>query len=66
MTLTPERLDATSEDVEGVTEAVKAYVEGFVTGDADRHERAYHHECVKRRLVRNPESGAFLRDDACP
>lgn len=59
MTLAPPRLEASKEDVEGVRSAVLAYIEGWVQGDPERHATAYHPECVKRRMVREEDSGVY-------
>lgn len=57
MSLAPEKLTASQEDIEGVMEAVLAYIEGYVQGDGERHARAYHPEAIKRRLYLDPEDG---------
>ncbi|MEA1901894.1 MAG: nuclear transport factor 2 family protein [Actinomycetota bacterium] len=51
MALAPERLEASQEDIDGVTTAVLDYIKGYTEGDAERHARAYHPECLKRRLA---------------
>ena len=48
---------ASKGDIDGVTTAARDYIEGFIHGDADRHARAYHPECIKRRFATNEESG---------
>lgn len=53
MTLAPAELVAPQEDIDGVMRAALDYVDGYVEGDAERHSRAYHPECVKRRYDRN-------------
>lgn len=60
MTLAPERLQATQADIDAVTAAVTDYLEGWVTGDAKRHARAYHPECVKRRMAVDEETGVYV------
>ena len=57
MTLAPARLEASSEDLDGIRRAAIDYIEAYVQGDAERHARAYHPECVKRRLAMNAETG---------
>ena len=59
MTLAPEKLDASKEDIDAITAAAMDYIEGYVTGDAERHSRAYHPECLKRRLGRDEETGVY-------
>lgn len=66
MTLAPERLTATEEDIDGVMDAVRAYVEGWINGDPEHHARAYHPECVKRRLEIDEPSGVTVVDLATP
>lgn len=57
MTLAPAELAASQEDIDGVMRAALDYIEGYTQGDADRHARAYHPECVKRRFIVDEESG---------
>ena len=57
MALAPEKLVASQEDIDGVTRAALDYIEGYTQGDVDRHARAYHPECVKRRFALDDESG---------
>lgn len=57
MALAPTELTAPQEDIDGVTAAALDYIDGYVDGDADRHARAYHPECLKRRYVKDEESG---------
>ena len=60
MTLAPEKLTASQEDVDGVMDAVRAYIEGYVNGDPEHHARAYHPEAIKRRLEIDEPSGVTL------
>jgi Putative lumazine-binding len=53
MTLAPVELAASQEDIDGVMNAALDYIDGYVTRDPERHARAYHPECVKRRYDRN-------------
>ena len=53
MTLAPAELVASQEDIDGVMRAALDYIDGYVTGDAERHTQAYHPECVKRRYDKN-------------
>ncbi len=57
MTLVPTELTATKEDIDGVMTAALDYIEGYVEGNADRHARAYHPECIKRRYTIDDDSG---------
>lgn len=57
MALAPPELVAPQEDIDGVKQAALDYIVGYLEGDAARHARAYHPECIKRRYVRNEESG---------
>lgn len=57
MTLVPTELTATKEDIDGVMTAALDYIEGYVEGNADRHARAYHPECIKRRYTTDDDSG---------
>lgn len=62
----PDRPNPTSEDTDGVTRAVEAYVEGYITGDPAWHGRAYHAECIKRRLVLDDGTGVWQLDVQSP
>jgi hypothetical protein len=53
-----DHVDASPADVEAVTAAASDYLEGYLSGDADRHARAYHPEAIKRRYVED-EHGVF-------
>ncbi len=57
MATVAERVTASQEDLEGIERAALDYLEGYVTGDPERHLRAYHPECVKRRLDTDPDTG---------
>lgn len=48
---------ASPDDIDGVSAAALDYIEGFIEGDADRHARAYHPECIKRRFQPNDQTG---------
>ena len=58
MTVVAAGLEASREDIEGIQTAALDYVEAYVMGDEDRHARAYHPECLKRRLSTDEASGA--------
>lgn len=53
----PTELVASQEDIDGVMAAALDYIDGYVEGDAERHARAYHPECVKRRYATDEASG---------
>lgn len=57
MALAPSKLVAPQEDIDEVMAAALDYIAGYIDGDAERHARAYHPECIKRRYVRDEESG---------
>lgn len=57
MSLAPAEITASQEDIEDVTTAALDYIEGFLERDPDRHGRAYHPECIKRRFITDEESG---------
>lgn len=57
MALAPTELNAPKEDIDGVMTAALDYIDGYIDGDAERHARAYHPECIKRRYVTDEESG---------
>jgi hypothetical protein len=57
MALAPPELVAPQEDIDGVMGAARDYIDGYIEGDAQRHARAYHPECIKRRYVTDKDSG---------
>ena len=66
MTLAPERLEASQEDIDGITKATLDYVKGFTTGDAERHALAYHPEALKRRYDGSEVSGIDILETISP
>jgi len=66
MTLAPEKLTESQEDIDGITKATLDYVEGFTTGDAGRHALAYHPEALKRRYDRSEVSGLDILETISP
>ena len=48
---------APQKDIDGVLRAAHDYIEGYLEGDPERHARAYHPECIKRRYAHDDESG---------
>ena len=57
MRLVSTDLDARPEDIDAVAKVAFDYIDGYTQGDADRHARAYHPECVKRRYIVDGDSG---------
>ncbi|HEX6221704.1 MAG TPA: nuclear transport factor 2 family protein [Acidimicrobiia bacterium] len=57
MALAPPELIAPQDDIDGVMEAALDYIEGYIEGDPERHARAYHPECIKRRYVTDEDTG---------
>jgi hypothetical protein len=57
VSLAPTEHAAAQEDIDAVMRAALDYIEGFLEGDAERHARAYHPECIKRRFVEDADSG---------
>jgi len=66
MTLVPEQLEASQQDVDGVMRATLDYVEGFTQGDADRHAKAYHPEALKRNYYKSEKSGIDRLETVSP
>lgn len=66
MTLAPSRLEASQEDIDGITKATLNYVEGFTTGDAERHSLAYHPEALKRRYDDSDVNGIDILETISP
>jgi hypothetical protein len=57
MSIAPAEITASREDMDGVIRAALDYIEGFLQRDPERHGRAYHPECIKRRFVTDDDSG---------
>lgn len=57
MALAPTELSAAQEDIDAVMSAARDYIDGYVDGNPERHARAYHPECIKRRYITDPDSG---------
>lgn len=57
MALAPKTLDAPRADIDAVTQVAREYIDSYARGDADRHARVYHPECLKRRYVADEASG---------
>ncbi len=56
---------ASEDDLEAITVAALDYLAGYVTGDAERHARAYHPEAIKRRFTED-EDGIFGMNNLSP
>ena len=53
-----DRAPPAQEDVDAVTRVARDYLEGYVSGDSQRHIRSYHPEAIKRRYTED-EDGIF-------
>jgi hypothetical protein len=49
MGLVVDRVGVSASDLEAIDQVALDYLEGYVSGDADRHLRSYHPEAIKRR-----------------
>lgn len=49
MGLVVDRVGVSASDLEAINQVALDYLEGYVSGDADRHLRSYHPEAIKRR-----------------
>ena len=54
----PDQVGVSSEDIEAIEKAALDYLEGYVSGDAQRHHGSYHPEAIKRRYNQG-EDGVF-------
>ncbi len=45
------------DDIDAITRVALDYVEGYVSGDSQRHLRSYHPEAIKRRYTE--DDGVF-------
>jgi len=50
MGLVVDRVGVSASDLEAIDQVALDYLEGYVSGDADRHLRSYHPEASKRRF----------------
>lgn len=57
MSLVPAHLDAPQADIEAIRAVATEYIRSYTHGDAERHERVYHPECVKRAYGTDADSG---------
>ena len=49
MALVEDRVGVSESDIESIRQVALDYLEGYVSGDAERHLRSYHPEAIKRR-----------------
>ncbi len=49
MALVEDRVGVTESDLEAINQVALDYLEGYVSGDAERHLGSYHPEAIKRR-----------------
>jgi len=49
----------TPEDIRGITETSRDYVEGWFTADEECMRRCLHPDLVKRTIMRNPQQGTW-------
>jgi Putative lumazine-binding len=49
MALLEDRVGASESDIESIRQVALDYLEGYVSGDAERHLSSYHPEAIKRR-----------------
>ncbi len=49
MALVEDRVGVTESDLEAINQVALDYLEGYVSGDPERHLRSYHPEAIKRR-----------------
>ena len=47
------------EDIEGITQASRDYIEGWYSADPVRMQRCLHKDLVKRTILRDPQSGTW-------
>lgn len=53
-----DRPEPARDDIDAITRVALDYLEGYVSGDAQRHLRSYHPEAIKRRYTED-EDGIF-------
>lgn len=58
MESTQDRPAPAQDDVDAITRVALDYLEGYVSGDSQRHLRSYHPEAMKRRYTED-EDGIF-------
>ena len=49
MALVEDRVGVSESDIESIRQVAMDYLEGYVSGDAERHLGSYHPEAIKRR-----------------
>ena len=60
-----DHVTASPETIEAIASAAEDYIEGYASGDGDRHAAAYHPEAIKRRYVQDAD-GVFGMIDISP
>ena len=65
MAFGPEGREVAQEDIDAITSVALDYLEGYVSGDAQRHARSYHPEAIKRRYTQD-DDGIFGIDTLSP
>jgi hypothetical protein len=58
--VTPRDSIPSPEDIDGITQASRDYIEGWYSGDAERMRRGLHPELVKRTLMYDAGGGTWL------
>jgi hypothetical protein len=51
MTSVEHHVGVTEEDLEAINKVALDYLDGYVSGDAERHLSSYHSEAIKRRYM---------------
>jgi hypothetical protein len=72
MPLVEDRVGVSQSDIDEINRVALDYLEGYVSGDAQRHLRSYHPEAIKRRYSLGPDgvvgmitlSPQIMADDA--
>ncbi len=55
----PSVSQATTEDIQAITETSRDYVEGWFTANEERMRRCLHPDLVKRTIMRDPKRGIW-------
>jgi hypothetical protein len=55
MPLVEDRVGVSQSDIDEINRVALDYLEGYVSGDAQRHLRSYHPEAIKRRYSLGPD-----------
>ena len=57
MGLVEDRVGVSESDIEAISQVALDYLEGYVSGDGDRHLSSYHPEAIKRRYSVGTDGG---------